>query len=226
MKTSKYIGFILGTLCLIGVGLLGYLNVEVPELDIEETPVKDTIVPFQTYFEQYAPDIHWEWEMLAALCYEESHFNPNAGSAVGARGLMQLMPKTARRFGLNDTTITDPKESIRAGVEYITFLQKKYRFITDSAQNQMFVIASYNAGPAHIMDARRLAKANGDNPNIWYENTAYWLEQLQYDSIAADTANVKYGVFANPYEPIHYVDKVMRRYHIYKRKIAALQNKS
>lgn len=206
------------------MGFLGYLKNEVPELPVEE-PVKDTIVPFQTYFEEYAPAIHWEWEMLAALCYEESHFNPYAGSGVGARGLMQLMPRTARRFGLNDSTITDPKESIRAGVEYISYLQKTYRFIKDSSENQKFVIASYNAGPAHIMDARRLAAKNGDNPYVWADNTAYWLEQLQYDSIANDTL-VYYGVFSNPYEPISHVNKVLHRYRQYKRKSAALQSEN
>lgn len=124
-------------------------------------------VPYYTVFCELAPTIGWEWYTLAAVAWNESHFNPHATSYVGAKGIMQLMPKTARRFGLNDSTILVPEDNIRAGVEYIRFLQKKWSFITNMDEQTKFVLASYNAGAGFIFQARREVKDNGGNPYVW-----------------------------------------------------------
>ena len=204
--------YLLALLILIAVAVAGFMHQEKIEEAIEEQEEEElSNVPYAKYFRLYAPQIGWRWEMLAALCWEESHYNPRAHSASGATGLMQLMPRTARRFGLNDSTIYEPEDNIRAGVQYIRFLQHKYSFITDSAENQNFVLASYNAGPAHIMDARRLAKRYGRSPYVWFDNTEYWLTQLQYEEYANDSV-VRFGQF-NPSQTVSYVRKVHRTYH-------------
>ncbi len=189
-----------------GVLFVGYdkgSEVVVPEVD---TVLEN--IPYETIFRQYADTIGWNWTLLAALAYEESHFNPHAKSPVGATGLMQLMPKTAANYGLNDSTILIPEQNIRAGALYIKRLQKTYNFITNPQENIHFVLASYNAGPAHIMDARRLAKRYGRSPYVWFDNTEYWLTQLANPTYATDSV-VLYGAF-NATETTAYVRKVLR----------------
>lgn len=201
------------TLCVLG--LLAVWAVGFKQgYEQEETALFEEqagIVPYEQYFKQYAPLIGWDWELLAALCYEESRFNPQARSYSGAVGLMQLMPKTATRFGLNDSTIYIPECNIRAGVEYIGRLQQIFAFIKDSTENQYFVIASYNAGPAHIMDARRLAKKYGKSAYQWADHTEFYLSQLQDETYYSDTTAVQYGAF-DATQTISYVRKVMRTY--------------
>lgn len=175
---------------IIGTGV--YVGVEA-QREAEEAQ-KLSHVPYQWVFEEQAGStISWPWELLAALAWTESHYNPEARSAVGARGVMQLMPRTGYRFGLNDSTFLEPVDNIRAGAQYVAHLDRSFRFVTDSAQRWRFVVASYNAGPAHIMDARRLAKRAGDNPNVWAE-VEPWLEKLRYEEFYTDTL-VQYGSF-------------------------------
>lgn len=179
---------------------------------VEDIAVMET-VPYMSCFQQYAPTIGWDWEMLAAVAWNESHFNPKATSHVGACGVMQLMPKTARRFGLNDTTIWNPEDNIRAGVEYIRCLQQKFYFISDTVEQTKFVLASYNAGPAHIMDARRLARKYGESPYRW-STIEHYLDLLSEEPFYTDSV-VLYGAF-NSTETCHYVHSVLRTARKYK----------
>ncbi len=169
------------------------------------TVVKSQI-PYADLFKKYAVEIGWDWELLAALCYSESKFNPTAVSKSGALGLMQLMPKVINKFEVNDPF--DPEQNIQAGTRYIKALLELYSFVPQKKEKVKFVLASYNAGSAHIMDARRLAKKHGTNPNIWYENVEYWLYCLQDSTIAADSV-VKFGRF-RPIQTLMYVHKVLR----------------
>ncbi len=207
---------------LIAAFLAGFFS---QQHGITEDSIEDQapeIVPYETYFRQYADSIDWDWMMLAALCWEESHFNPEAQSYVGARGLMQLMPQTAQQFGLNDSTVLIPAENIRAGAEYIRYLQHIYSFIGNPQEQVHFVLASYNAGPAHIMDARRLAKRYGRSPYVWFDNTEYWLTQLSNPTIAADSV-VQYGAF-NAQETTTYVRKVLRTYKRFQKQATELED--
>ncbi len=209
------------SLCIISlftVFYVGYIAATATKSTDKEQEVIIETIPYETLFRQYADSIGWDWELLAALAWEESHYNPEAKSYVGAIGIMQLMPTTAERFGLNDSTILLPEHNIRAGVEYIASLQRIYNFISNPQEQIHFVLASYNAGPAHIMDARRLAKRYGRSPYVWFDNTEYWLEQLNDPTIAADSV-VHYGSF-NATETTSYVRKVLRTYHRIQKKVA------
>ena len=185
-------------------------------LQRKSNPPKKTIaksqIPFAEFFQLYAPEIGWEWELLAAVCYCESKFNPEVVSRSGAMGLMQLMPKPAAKFGLEDPF--DPEQNIAAGTRYIDALLQIYSFIPSKKEKIKFVLASYNAGPAHIMDARRLAKQNGDNPDQWTGSVDYWLYLLK-DSTVASSEVVKYGTF-NAMQTLLYVPKVIRQYERYR----------
>lgn len=210
MNKRRIIGCTLSVIVLLLVGLYGFFDVPVVAVETEEEEVIAENIPYENLFRRYAPEIGWQWELLAALCWEESHWNPAAESASGARGLMQLMPKTGKRFGLTDSTFCLPEDNLRAGIQYIQHLQRTFSFISDSTENGHFVLASYNAGPAHIMDARRLAKRYGRSPYVWFDNTEYWLTRLQEEEIANDSV-VLYGSF-NPAETVSYVRKVKRTY--------------
>ena len=111
---------------------------------------------YDPIFRRYAPQINWDWRMLAAQAYTESRFNPNARSFAGARGLMQIMPRTGRAYGLRNAS--DPEQSVRAAVSYLDDLDRMFASrVPDPDERRKCVIASYNAGQGHIFDAMRLA---------------------------------------------------------------------
>ncbi len=88
---------------------------------VEQTePEKEIVtdIPYADIFKKEAERIGWDWQLLAAACYHESRFNANATNKyTGAKGLMQMMPVTAERFGLNDSTVYVPADNIRAGAD-------------------------------------------------------------------------------------------------------------
>lgn len=201
------------TLFFAGVTAIGY-HVGRQALTAEEEEEMEEVlsnIPYAAIFKQHAPELNWDWQLLAAVCYEESRFNSRAQSASGAAGLMQLMPQTAYNFGLNDSTVFIPEHNIAAGTRYIKRLQDIFYFISNKEEQTKFVLASYNAGPAHIMDARRLAKRYGRSAYIWTDNTEYWLSQLNTEPYATDSV-VLYGPCDA--EGVNaYVRKVLRTYH-------------
>ncbi|MCQ2310970.1 MAG: transglycosylase SLT domain-containing protein [Paludibacteraceae bacterium] len=168
--------------------LAGFLQVERVE---DEVVAREELVPYQFCFEQYACEVDWDWQLLAAVAYHESRYHAKAHSKSGARGVMQLMPKTARRFGLNDSTIWVPEDNIRAGVQYIRFLQDKWSFIHNEEEQTKFVLASYNVGPGFIFAARKQAQANGANPYVWSQVEPYVLSSptRRYVKQVLKTAN-------------------------------------
>lgn len=204
---------------LIGMGKEYYFEQEV---SISEEATLSS-VPYAEHFMTYAPECNWPWELLAAVAYHESRYNPNITSPSGARGLMQLMPVTGKRFGLNDSTCYVPKDNIAASVKYIARLQNQFRFVSDSTEQIKFILASYNAGPAHIHDARRLAKKYGGSPYRWSDAEEY-LNQLKYEEFYTDSV-VQYGYF-NSAATTQYVHGVLRTYHRILAEEAKLSNNS
>lgn len=151
--------------------IVGLMHVRVR--DVEEEITNEEMVPYQAVFEHYAPQVGWDWELLAAVAYHESRFHATAHSQSGACGVMQLMPKTAHRFGLNDSTVWVPEDNIRAGVEYIQFLQRKWAFIQNKDEQTKFVLASYNVGPGFIFAARRRVRDGEGNAYVWADVEPY-----------------------------------------------------
>jgi membrane-bound lytic murein transglycosylase F len=167
---------------------------------------------YDSLIKKNASSLGWDWRLLASQMYQESRFNPVAKSWAGARGLMQLMPRTARQFGVR--TITDPRQNVEGGVRYIQWLEKYWSSrIADAHTRLSFVLASYNAGAGHVEDAQRLAEKHGDDPKDWDE-VSYWLLQLSKVEYYADPV-VKYG-FCRGLEPVTYVSLIFDRFQHYK----------
>ncbi|MFV0471923.1 MAG: transglycosylase SLT domain-containing protein [Paludibacteraceae bacterium] len=177
---------------------------------------KGAISPYDSFFKKYSSIIGWDWRLLAAVGYAESEFNKNATSWAGAKGIMQLMPQTGREFGLNESNFTDPESNIAAGAEYIKSLNMIYRRIEDKEERIKFILASYNSGPAHIIDAMALAEKYGKNKYIWYNNVEYYLSKKNDPEYYNDPV-VKYGFF-RPKETLRYVPFVMDTYQQYMNK--------
>lgn len=167
----------------------------------EEEPI-----PYAPYFKEFAPIVGWEWEMLAAVGYAESRFKPTAQSQYGAAGIMQLMPKTAVKYGLDSLTVFIPRYNIQAGAKTLATLQKQFRYVPDSVERTKFVLAAYNAGTAHILDARALARKYEANPNRWEEVEPFLA--LLSDSVYYTDSVVRWGAFQGG-ETMRYVGKVM-----------------
>ena len=163
-----------------------------------------------------ATRLGWDWRLLAAIIYRESRFISNDESWAGARGLMQLMPETAKRFGA--TNPDDPAQSIRAGVNYLRHLDRYWaKNVSDPDERLKFVLASYNAGLTHIIDARELTRKYGKNPVIWSDVEYYLLKksdpQYYRDPLAA-------AGYCKCEEPVNYVRNVLASFEEYKHHIA------
>ena len=168
--------------------------------------------PYDELIKKYAPSIHWDWELLAALIYQESHFNNGAVGWGNSFGLMQFMPETGANFGVD--TNSGPEQNIIAGTKYIDLLNKIWEVeISDTNERIPFILASYNAGPGHVLDSKNLAKKYGKNPQLWKEVSFYLLNKSK-PKYYKDPL-VKHGYYRG-IVACDYVDEIIDRYHHYK----------
>ena len=170
---------------------------------------KGHISPFDKLVQKYADHYGFDWRLITAQMFQESGFNPEAKSFMGARGLMQLMPRTAHSLGFNN--IDEPVDNIKAGIKYMDWLRDRFNKELPVAERLWFSLASYNAGAGHVHDARRLAGRIGLDPDRWFANTEtaiLLLSQKRYSSKA------RYG-FVNGEEPVNYVRDIKQRFEAY-----------
>lgn len=172
---------------------------------------------YDNYFRKYAPEINWDWRMLAALAFTESNFNPEVVSWAGATGLMQLMPSTAHAFGVPKGLEHDPEESIKAGVKYIASLQKLFRKITDVNEQKKFILASYNAGAGHVIDAMALTEKYGGNKYQWENQVERYILLKSHEQYYQDPV-CRNGYFRGQ-ETYNFVRKVLSCTATYQQKI-------
>jgi len=171
---------------------------------------KGAISPYDPFFKKYAPLINWDWRLLAALAYHESRFDSQEVSWVGAAGIMQLMPHTASNFGLDKATKFNPELNIEAGVQYIKSLSLIFRQVENNDERIKFILAAYNCGPAHILDAMALSKKYGKSPHIWTNQVEYFLLKKSDPEFYNDPV-VNYGYFRGK-ETVKYVRNVVETY--------------
>jgi membrane-bound lytic murein transglycosylase F len=127
------------------------------------------ISPYDEAIKKHAAIPNWDWKLLAAMVYQESRFNPNAKSWAGAFGLMQLMPSTGERFGIDTSMVGEP--NIEAGCKFLRYLEKLWLDkVPDALERQKFVLASYNVGQGHVLDAIALAEKMGLKTTVWDNN--------------------------------------------------------
>lgn len=164
-------------------------------------------------FKRYAPIARWDWRLLAAQCYQESCFDPKAYSWAGAKGLMQIMPETARHLGLAESEVYEPEQNIYAAVRYINELNSHFTDIRNPEERKFFILASYNGGFFHIRDAMALTKKNGKNPHKWIHVAEYVLK-LSTPEYYNDPV-VKYGYMRGS-ETANYVSAIYSRWQKYR----------
>ena len=176
------------------------------------------ISEYDDFLKEQAAPIGWDWRLLASLIYQESQFNMRVKSWSGAVGLMQLLPKIGREFGAKN--LRDPYENIKAGVKFLKWLNDYWKKeITDDEERQKFVLASYNIGIGHVQDARKLAQKFGKKPNLWDDNTAYYILRLSEEKFYNDEI-VQFG-YCRGLEAYNYVNEILERYVHYLKFIAA-----
>jgi membrane-bound lytic murein transglycosylase F len=159
----------------------------------------------------HADTLGWDWRLLAALVYQESKFNPESESWAGAKGLMQLMPATAAKFGVNDRT--NPEESLNGGTQMLDLLWNRFIDIPDSIQRIKFTMAAYNCGYGHVTDARVLAEEEGLDSYHWDDEVEEAIMMLSYPE-NYNKSTIKYG-YVRGIEPITYIKQIFSRYEHY-----------
>jgi membrane-bound lytic murein transglycosylase F len=175
------------------------------------------ISPYDDLIKHYSEKLGWDWRLLASMIYQESRFRNDLTSWAGAFGLMQLMPNTARRYGVS---INSPvRDQIRAGTDFIGWLNKQFKDIPDDNERLKFILAAYNIGPGHITDARNLARKNGANPDKWDGHVEEYLLKKSDPEYYNDPV-VKYG-YCRGTETYRYVNEVLDRYEHYKNILTA-----
>ena len=195
-----------------------YFELSKNELSFSNFKFKDGhISPYDNLFKKYAKEIDWDWRLLAAQGFTESHFDTTVVSWAGARGIMQIMPSTARAYGLNESKMANPEASISTAVKIIKTLDKSLsKYAPDEKERLKFIVAAYNSGIAHVYDAIALAKKYGKNPQVWDGNVAETILLKAKPEYYNDEV-CKYGYFRGR-QTVTYVEQVMKFYERCKQK--------
>lgn len=172
-----------------------------------------TISRYDNLFVRHAQAIGWDWRLLAAQCYQESGFDPQATSWAGACGLMQLMPATAERMGFSRADINDPSTNIEAAVRYISQLNNTFSDIPNSQERIFFILAAYNGGAGHVRDAMALAAQAGHQSTRWATVEPYILALSDPQTYRQPI--VRYG-YLRGQETVDYVRQIRRRWAAYR----------
>jgi membrane-bound lytic murein transglycosylase F len=167
--------------------------------------IYDRLPKYQTHFEEAARRHDLDWRLVAAMAYQESHWDPHAQSFTGVRGIMMLTQDTADFLGLKDRTAE--KESIFAGTRYLAHLHRLIGEDVSEPDRTLMALAAYNIGPGHLKDARKLALALGKSDKTWSDvrEILPLLQRKKYYQ------NLTHG-YARGTEAVQYVDRI-RTYH-------------
>ncbi len=186
---------------------------------VSKVQSKGPISSYDQIFKQYAQNGNWDWRLLAAIGMTESRFQTNAVSWSGAVGIMQVMPSIGRSHGVKSRSeLAQPATNVKTAVlclnDINSYLSTK---VSNKAERQLFILASYNAGIGHVCDAIALARKYGKNPQVWYgnvEEAILWKSKPEYynDPVC------KYGYFRGR-QTVAYVKEVERHYNRYKNKV-------
>ena len=165
--------------------------------------------PYDELIKKYASQYGQDWRLITAQMYQESKFDPEAVSWVGAQGLMQVMPSTGEQLGF--TNLQEPQEGIHAGVKYMRQLINRFDHKLPMEERIRFALASYNVGYGHLLDARRLAREMGWDPNRWFGNVEKAMRLLSQPDYYE---RARYG-FCRGGQPVHYVKNIQNFYDAY-----------
>ena len=164
-------------------------------------------------FQMFAPMARMDWRLMAAQCYQESCFDPNAHSWAGAEGLMQIMPSTASYLGLDMGMLHDPEANVAAAAKYMADLGGRFNDIPDPAQRWYYVLASYNGGDQHVRDALAFASKIWRTRYQWGD-VAEFVLNLSVPQFYNDPV-VKHGYMRGA-ETVDYVNRIRNRWAEYR----------
>lgn len=165
--------------------------------------------PYDDLVKKYAEHYGFDWPLIVALMYHESRFKKDAVSWAGARGVMQVLPVTAQRFGISD--LEDPEKGILAGMKMLNWLYDQFELELPVQERTWFTLAAYNAGLGHVYDARELAKQLDLDPDRWSDNVEIAMLKLSKPEYYRDAT---YG-YVRGIEPVTYVRNIRKHYAAY-----------
>ncbi|MGR8921606.1 MAG: transglycosylase SLT domain-containing protein [Gammaproteobacteria bacterium] len=163
-----------------------------------------SLSPYDELVQRYAERFEFDWRLIVAQMYQESKFVPDAESPAGARGLMQLLPATAREVGVDDPF--DPEAGIRGGIAYLDSLRRRFDDGLAPRERTWFALAAYNIGYARVQRARRQAAELGLDPGRWFGNVETVMRRM-----ARSGAGCRCG------ETVVYVRRIRSLYTTYNR---------
>ncbi len=175
----------------------------------ERMGVSGRLSPYDDLIKKYSLRYGFDWRLMAAQAYQESHFDPSAKSWVGAIGLFQLMPATGRELGFD--SLGEPEANVHAAIKYMSRLVGQFDNSLAFKDRVRFALAAFNAGRGHVLDARRLAQAKGWDPDRWFHNVEQAMLLLEQSAYYSKT---RYG-YCRGSEPVSYVSRIQNRYDNY-----------
>jgi len=172
--------------------------------------LKTHLPKYETIIRKESKKAGFDWRMIAAVVYQESHFDPYAESHTGVRGLMQITQSTAKELGIKNRL--DPEQSLKAGILYLHRLYNRFEKVKESHDRFMFALASYNIGYGHVQDARKISRKKGLDPNKWIslKTVLPLLMQREYYK------KTQYG-YARGTEAVRYINRILTYYDVIKR---------
>ncbi len=175
------------------------------DVQIFKQRMKTRLPKYKNLFMAAAAKYDIPWKLLAAVSYQESHWNPWAKSPTGVRGLMMLTKYTAKRVGVKNRM--NPKESIFGGALYLQKVLKRIPHHIRSPDRLWMALASYNIGYLHLRDARMLTVWKEKNSQIWHDVKKFLpnLGKKQYFK------RLPHG-YARGWEPVAYVQRIRNYY--------------
>lgn len=190
---------------------------------VEQTPVEElpcVISRFDNIMRKVGAEEGQDWRLMSAIAYSESRFIENLVSKQGAKGIMQIRPVVARHFKLPVESINDTETNIRLAGMLLSELDDMLHMPASTPEQDRLsiILASYNAGIGHVLDARRLARSEGANPNSWADVSRYLQLKSSPDYYEKDV--VKCGKFTGSGQTLNYVGQVMRKYNQYCKLVA------
>ncbi|MCW8924401.1 MAG: membrane-bound lytic murein transglycosylase MltF [Gammaproteobacteria bacterium] len=169
--------------------------------------IESRLPKYQKMFEQAAAENNLDWQLLAAIGYQESHWNPKAVSHTGVRGIMMLTQATAAQMGIKNRL--KPKDSIKGGARYFASRLKKIDTTIEEPDRTWMALAAYNIGHGHVEDARIITEQQGNDPNKWIDVK----QALPLLAKRKWYKKTKHG-YARGWEPVRYVENIRSYYDI------------
>ncbi|MGK0500871.1 MAG: membrane-bound lytic murein transglycosylase F [Oceanicoccus sp.] len=162
---------------------------------------------YQQLIEQVADEYSMDWQLLAAISYQESYWNPKARSPTGVRGMMMLTLPTAKEMGTKNRL--DAEQSLRGGARYFKKILRRIPERITNPDRTWFALAAYNVGMGHLEDARKISQRQGGDPDIWADVK----DSLPLLSKRRWYSTTKHG-YARGHEPVIYVQNIRHYYNL------------